>query len=182
MAATDEKDLPASQSQTQTDPRIPRPNGDARRAQGAQKAPRQGTASPRRNHPAQTAGLGEKPARGFGAADRLHRRAEFLRVQRKGVRAQSGHFVVYAARLAIKSRNCLGVTVSRRIGNAVVRNRVKRRIRECFRLQLREQLPEGIAMVVIALAGAGAMDSPSINAELGAATLSLAERLRSSHQ
>ena len=36
-------------------------------------------------------------------------------------------------------RSRLGVTVSRRIGNAVVRNRVKRRVRECFRKVLRDR-------------------------------------------
>jgi ribonuclease P protein component len=116
----------------------------------------------------------------FGAADRLHRSAEYLRLQRRGVRVQTGHFVLYAADLGdTEERNRLGVTVSRRIGSAVVRNRVKRRVRECFRLNLREKLPGGVSMVVIALAGAGEMHSPAINAELSTGTVSLVSKLGS---
>jgi ribonuclease P protein component len=114
----------------------------------------------------------------FGAADRLHRSAEFLRLQRTGVRVKSAHFVLYAEQLAGEERRRLGITVSRRIGNAVVRNRVKRRVRECFRLRLRDQLPTGASMVVIALAGAGELPSPAMNAELMAATVNLASRLK----
>lgn len=43
----------------------------------------------------------------------------------------------------------LGLTVSRRVGNAVVRNRVKRRVREWFRHR-RENLGDGVDLVVIA--------------------------------
>jgi ribonuclease P protein component len=119
-------------------------------------------------------------AMSFGAADRLHRSAEFLRLQRKGVRVQTGHFVLYAGDFGdSEERNRLGVTVSRRIGSAVVRNRVKRRVRECFRLSLREQLPGGVSMVVIALGGAGEMRSPAINAELLTGTVSLVSKLGS---
>ena len=116
----------------------------------------------------------------FGAADRLHRSAEFLQLQRKGVRVQTGHFVLYAGHAGRgDERNRLGVTVSRRIGSAVVRNRVKRRVRECFRLQLRQNLPDAVSMVVIALSGAGEMRSPAINAELVTGTVSLVNKLGS---
>ncbi len=118
-------------------------------------------------------------ALGFGAADRLHRSAEFLRLQRRGIRYQTPHFVLYAGRLGDDAggRPRLGITVSRRVGKAVVRNRIRRRIRECFRLKLREQVPAGTAIVVIARAGAGALKSPAINAELLAATLNLGRKL-----
>ncbi len=108
----------------------------------------------------------------------MHRSAEFLRLQRKGVRVQSGHFVLYAGMLGDKTRRRLGITVSRRIGNAIVRNRLKRRVRECFRIRLRNQLPDGTAMVVIALAGSGDLEAPAINAELAAATLKLVAKLK----
>jgi len=71
----------------------------------------------------------------------------------------------------------LGITVSGRIGNAIVRNRLKRRIRECFRTGLREAIPEGISTVVVALSGAGVLDTPAIHQELAAATLSVVQRL-----
>ena len=177
--ASDEKNLPAPQSATKKNARIPRPDGLARRTQGAQAPARKGTQTPGDLDSAQTARLASKPPRfGFGPESRLHASWEFTRVQRHGVRAQSAHFVLYALQLAPSDETRLGIAVSRRIGNAVVRNRVKRRVRECFRLKLRPMIPSGAAMVVIALAGAGALETPTINAELEAATLVLAKGLK----
>ena len=59
----------------------------------------------------------------------------------------------------------LGLTVSRRVGNAVVRNRVKRRAREWFRTS-RERLAPGRDLVIIARAGAGGLETREIFAEL----------------
>jgi ribonuclease P protein component len=114
----------------------------------------------------------------FAAVDRLHRSAEFLRLQRDGVRFQSPHFVLYAGSLEHKpQRSRLGVTVSRRIGNAVVRNRVKRRVREIFRKELRARLPVGTSIVVIARIGAGALGSAAIVDELAMAARNLSGRI-----
>ena len=114
----------------------------------------------------------------FAAADRLHRSAEFLRLQRNGVRFQSPHFVLYAGALdADPDRSRLGVTVSRRIGNAVARNRVKRRVRECFRNVLRAELPPRTSLVVIARGGAAALQSRAISDELAMAARNLRGRL-----
>jgi ribonuclease P protein component len=114
----------------------------------------------------------------FAAVDRLHRSAEFLRLQRDGVRFQSPHFVLYAGSLEREpSRSRLGVTVSRRIGNAVVRNRVKRRVREIFRKELRARLPVGTSIVVIARGGAGALGSAAIGDELAMAARNLRGRI-----
>src|SRR5215469_9848464 len=89
----------------------------------------------------------------FAAPDRLHRSAEFIRLQRNGARFQTRHFVMYAGILdSDAARTRLGVTVSRRIGNAVVRNRVKRRVREIFRTNMRAMLPAHSSVVVIARA------------------------------
>jgi ribonuclease P protein component len=114
----------------------------------------------------------------FAAVDRLHRSAEFIRLQRSGVRFQSPHFVLYAGCLDHDpDRSRLGVTVSRRIGIAVVRNRVKRRVREIFRRSIRDQLPAGTSIVVIARAGAGSLASPAISDELTAAARNLSGRI-----
>jgi ribonuclease P protein component len=115
---------------------------------------------------------------GFSAANRLRRRAEFLHVQRQGLRSQTPHFVLYAAKITDCEDPKLGMTVSRRVGNAVVRNRLRRRIREYFRLSLRGATPPRCALVVMTRAGAAELAAASINAELGTATLKLAQRLR----
>ena len=184
LAATDEKDLSTAQSPTQTDPRLPGPDGHPRRAQRAQAAAQQGPQTPRNRDSAETARLTSRSAPerpyGFGPASRLHRRSEFLRVQRQGARYQTAHFAAYAARFPELQTTRLGVTVSRRIGNAVVRNRIKRRVRECFRLTLRPMLPLGAALVVIARTGAGQLDSSAITGELVEAAANLGRRLGSS--
>ncbi len=75
------------------------------------------------------------------------------------------------------TRSRLGMTVSRRIGSAVVRNRTKRRVRECYRLKLRSMFPDGTALIVIARIGAGALKTPAIAGELVQAASNLAARI-----
>jgi ribonuclease P protein component len=116
-------------------------------------------------------------AASFSPADRLHNSAEFRYLQRHGARAESPHFVLYAGRFPGAEKSRLGVTVSRRVGVAVIRNRIKRRVREAYRLMLRAMLKPGISLVVIARAGAGELTSGAIGGELKAATLAVAQRL-----
>jgi ribonuclease P protein component len=85
----------------------------------------------------------------FTRADRLLHSREFQHVTRQGRRAASDAFVVLVTLNGTGAGPRLGVTVSRRVGNAVVRNRVKRRIREWFRRE-RARLPAGSRVVVIA--------------------------------
>lgn len=60
------------------------------------------------------------------------RRAEFEAVYRGGARVSSGQFVVfYRANGAARSR--FGISVKKALGGAVVRNRIRRRIREILR-------------------------------------------------
>ena len=118
----------------------------------------------------------------FSPADRLHNSAEFRYLQRHGVRAESDHFVLYAGaipgRASQLQRSRLGVTVSKRVGISVIRSRLKRRVRETYRLKLRAMFFKGTALVVIARAGAGELTSDAINGELIAAANSVARRLR----
>lgn len=72
--------------------------------------------------------LREKP-QGLPAQRRLRRSSDFTRVERQGQRAQ-GRLVVVVAR---PGRGRVGFTVSRKVGGAVVRNAVKRRLRDIAR-------------------------------------------------
>jgi len=65
--------------------------------------------------------------------ERLTRRTDF-RAAAAGMRASVGAFVVQARRRAENGPVRIGFTVSRQVGNAVERNRVRRRLREIVRL------------------------------------------------
>ena len=67
---------------------------------------------------------------------------EFDAVYETGVRASAGPLVVWGAPNDL-GHSRLGLAVSRRAGSAAVRNRIKRMIRESFRL-LRDDLPGGV--------------------------------------
>jgi ribonuclease P protein component len=85
----------------------------------------------------------------FARADRLRDSRDFNRISRSGQRVASSEFVLLAtAGEAAESRR-LGISVSRKVGNAVVRNRIKRGVRDWFRRQ-RGLLPESLDLVVIA--------------------------------
>ena len=62
---------------------------------------------------------------------------EFRRIYAKGRSGVSPYLVVYV-RPNRRGRNRLGVTVSTKLGHAVVRNRVRRQLREMYRLHLPE--------------------------------------------
>ena len=74
------------------------------------------------------------PDRRFPRSCRLRSRREFVEVYSKGHRVGSSSFTIYG--LPNKLGHCrIGLTVSRKIGGAITRNRVKRRLREIFRQQ-----------------------------------------------
>lgn len=69
---------------------------------------------------------------GFPKSARLQKRHEFVHVLKDGQRIFTRHFIVYVT-TGEADRGRLGVTVSRKVGNAVARNRVRRLVREAFR-------------------------------------------------
>ena len=69
----------------------------------------------------------------FTKADRILKHSDFLRISRCGIKLQNRYFVVLFCPGRFK-RTRLGVTVSKKVGNAVGRNRIKRIFREYFRL------------------------------------------------
>jgi len=75
----------------------------------------------------------DRDARADVAVERLLRRADF-RAAAGGLRAAAGPFVLQARRRADSAAIRVGFTVSKQVGNAVERNRVRRRLREIVRL------------------------------------------------
>ena len=69
---------------------------------------------------------------GFGPEARLSSRADYRRVFEEGRKTVGRNVIVWAVPAAGKAR--LGLSVSGKVGNAVRRNRLKRLVREAFRL------------------------------------------------
>jgi ribonuclease P protein component len=85
----------------------------------------------------------------FPKASRLFRSTEFKLVRQSG-KAWTGRHLVLAVLVRVDTdRARLGIVTTRKIGSAVIRNRVRRRIREIFRLHQFE-LISGIWLVTIA--------------------------------
>ena len=87
---------------------------------------------------------------------RLHESADFRRVTRSGVRAGRPTLVVHAATGAVPQSR-VGFVVSKAVGGAVVRNRVKRRLRHLVAAELATASVSGTPardVVVRALPGA----------------------------
>lgn len=80
--------------------------------------------------------------------DTLKKNHEFRRMYAKGKSAVTPFLVVYARRTG-RPENRIGVTVSNKIGKAVVRNRVRRRLREIYRLHEAEVF-RGTDLVIVA--------------------------------
>ncbi len=105
---------------------------------------------------------------GLSRGERLRKRSAFLAAQARGRRCAGRALVVYAmARTDEESpkRARLGITVSKKVGGAVVRNRVKRWVREGYR-RLSGDKPSAVDVVVIAKPSAAASSYQAIAMEL----------------
>ena len=100
----------------------------------------------------------------FPKEARLTRRSEFLQLSRRGRKFYTPHFIIIRRDNDHLGKR-LGVTVSSKVGNAVVRNRVKRGLREFFR-RGRENFRFDQDTVIIARRGAGELSHSALAAEL----------------
>ena len=78
----------------------------------------------------------------------LKKNYEFHRLYRKGRSAATPFLVVYA-RAGKRPENRIGITVSTKLGKAVKRNRVRRRLREIYRLH-EDRFLRGTELVIVA--------------------------------
>jgi ribonuclease P protein component len=105
-------------------------------------------------------GTGERGGRRRSRRQRLSRSAEFDRVYREGRSHANRYLVVYSfPREGESDRDPrLGVSVGRKVGGAVERNRVKRLLRDAF-WAVAGELPDGHDFVVVARPESGELAS-----------------------
>lgn len=111
----------------------------------------------------------------FPKSHRLRRRGEFLGVQRSSARLVTDHFIVYA-RATKHEQTRLGITVSRKVGRAHQRNRVKRLVREVFRRN-QPKLPPGLDTVFVARPGKGLPTFAEVSSEMVSSLEKLKQRV-----
>jgi len=99
----------------------------------------------------------------FPKEARLRRRREFVAVQEQGVKFTADCLLALAMKTERPTR--VGFTVSGKVGNAVVRNRIRRRLRELYRVR-RQALPKGLDLVLIARHNAADADSARLGRAL----------------
>ena len=120
--------------------------------------------------------MASRPARraerAFGADARVRRRSEFEALYARGTKLVESRLVAFVAPSAEGARRSrLGLSVSRKVGDAPRRNRVKRVLREAFR-QLSPEWSEPLDLVLVARPGS----APSSLAEARESLQRLRER------
>ena len=107
----------------------------------------------------------------FRRSDRLKKRYEFRQVQLNGRRIHTAHFLIVVQPNASPTTR-LGITVTKKVGSAVQRNRIKRVVREVFRRN-RGLFPPNHDVVFIAKRGSDDIDYESLLKELRGAARKL---------
>ena len=105
---------------------------------------------------------------------RIVRSSDYQALYKTGWKIHSSHFVLFS-RGSVLGHHRLGITASRKVGGAVVRNRVKRLFREIFRRYF-NQIPGRFDMVINAKSGCGGVCYEELRAEFLAAAKKMADR------
>jgi len=118
---------------------------------------------------------------------RLLRTADFYRVYKQKHSVAIGPLIIYGAEQTISlSHPRIGISVSRRVGNAVVRNQWKRRLREAFR-QVRSQVVENNIDVIVVVRATGKPETgqkavQDMERDLVASIKRVISKIRTSHE
>ena len=105
---------------------------------------------------------------------RVLRTAEFPRIERQGKRASSGLLIVWLRVRRDGRPGRVGLTISKKVGNAVVRNRVRRRLKEIVRRN--KQWLDAKDIVVIVKPEAASAPQSTLHLELQSLVDKLAPR------
>lgn len=104
-------------------------------------------------------------AQGYPKAARIRRRAEFNACYERGQRLHTRHFLLFLLpRQGGRPRT--GMAVSRKVGNAVTRNHIKRLLRECFRLHAQALPLADLVAVAKRQAGEADLDLALVSGEI----------------
>jgi ribonuclease P protein component len=109
----------------------------------------------------------------FGKDEHVRKKQDYTRIYAQGVRRYSERFTIITCRNETGARR-LGMTVSKKVGNAVQRNRIKRLLREFFRLN-KSRLPASQDIVIIAKRGILPLTYSDVCRELGSRLIERAD-------
>jgi ribonuclease P protein component len=84
----------------------------------------------------------------FPRASRLRRSADFRQIKARGKSVTGRYFIVATRRTGEELPPCLGIVTTRRIGGAVIRNRLRRQVRDIFRRN-QHRILRGIQLVTV---------------------------------
>ena len=142
-----EKDVPTQQYESKANAWFSLSHGNNGRSERDQSASAQGACTSGGSDSAEVT-VAEAPQFAFRKESRLRTRRHYRKTLSRGSRVFTRRFILYIRpRRGPQSR--LGITVSRKVGSAVVRNRIKRCVREVFRTHPK-WFSEPVDLVVVA--------------------------------
>ncbi|MEK3806657.1 ribonuclease P protein component [Metabacillus sp. SLBN-84] len=97
--------------------------------------------------------------------NRIKKNEDFQKIFKQGKSMANRQFVIYMLNQPEEKEFRLGLSVSKKIGNAVTRNRVKRLVRQVF-LEEKDSLKTGMDYIVIARKPASEMDYHEVKSSL----------------